>query len=83
MRGWIFLCLMIGFVAQVGAADEVDYQRDIKPLFSQKCGVCHGNVAFPVSDCRRCHSRPKTKEQLRALAKKSAWHGKQAGQTSQ
>ena len=52
-------------------------------LLGQKCGVCHGNVAFPVSDCRRCHSRPKTKEQLRALAEKSAWHGKQAGQTSQ
>ncbi len=52
-------------------------------LLGQKCGVCHGKVAFPVSDCRRCHSRPKTKEQLRALAKNSAWHGKQAGQANQ
>jgi c(7)-type cytochrome triheme protein len=25
----------------------------------EKCGVCHGKVAFPVSECRRCHSRPK------------------------
>jgi c(7)-type cytochrome triheme protein len=28
-------------------------------LLGQKCGVCHGKVAFPVSDCRRCHSRKK------------------------
>lgn len=34
-------------------------------LLGQKCGVCHGKVAFPVSDCRRCHSKPKTPEQLR------------------
>jgi c(7)-type cytochrome triheme protein len=29
-------------------------------LLGQKCGVCHGKVAFPVSECRRCHSKPKT-----------------------
>ena len=29
-------------------------------LLGQKCGVCHGKVAFPVSECRRCHSREKT-----------------------
>lgn len=23
------------------------------------CGRCHGKVAFPLSDCNRCHSRPK------------------------
>ena len=28
-------------------------------LLGQKCGVCHGKVAFPVSECRRCHSQPK------------------------
>ena len=28
-------------------------------LLGQKCGVCHGKVAFPVSECRRCHSRNK------------------------
>jgi len=42
-------------------------------LLGQKCGVCHGSVAFPVSDCRRCHAQPKTAEQLRALAQGSAW----------
>lgn len=28
-------------------------------LQGQKCGVCHGKVAFPVSECRRCHSQKK------------------------
>lgn len=28
-------------------------------LLGQQCGVCHGKVAFPVSDCRRCHSKAK------------------------
>jgi len=30
-------------------------------LLGEKCGVCHGKVAFPVSDCRRCHARKKDK----------------------
>jgi c(7)-type cytochrome triheme protein len=30
-------------------------------LLGQKCGVCHGKVAFPVSDCVRCHSKPKAR----------------------
>ena len=42
-------------------------------LLGQKCGVCHGRVAFPVTDCRRCHAQPKTAEELRALAEKSNW----------
>jgi len=29
-------------------------------LLGEKCGVCHGKVAFPVSECRRCHSQTKT-----------------------
>jgi len=40
-------------------------------LLGQKCGVCHGKVAFPVSDCRRCHAQPKSKDDLKALAEKS------------
>lgn len=47
-------------------------------LLGQKCGVCHGKVAFPVTDCRRCHAKPKTEEQLRAMAQKSAWPAKAA-----
>lgn len=28
-------------------------------LGGQYCGVCHGKVAFPVSQCSKCHSKPK------------------------
>lgn len=28
-------------------------------LMGQACGVCHGKVAFPVSECRKCHSKKK------------------------
>jgi c(7)-type cytochrome triheme protein len=31
-------------------------------LMGQQCGVCHGKVAFPVSECRRCHSKPKARK---------------------
>lgn len=39
-------------------------------LLGQKCGVCHGKVAFPVSDCRRCHSKTKTAAPVKAAAAK-------------
>lgn len=26
------------------------------------CGRCHGKVAFPLTDCKRCHSSPKAKK---------------------
>lgn len=28
-------------------------------LGGQKCGVCHGKVAFPPSECSKCHSQKK------------------------
>ncbi|MET0071212.1 MAG: c(7)-type cytochrome triheme domain-containing protein [Candidatus Thiodiazotropha sp.] len=28
-------------------------------LLGQKCGVCHGKVAFPLSACTKCHSNKK------------------------
>ncbi|MBI4827832.1 MAG: cytochrome c, class I [Nitrospinae bacterium] len=28
-------------------------------LMGEKCGVCHGKVAFPVTECRKCHSLKK------------------------
>jgi len=28
-------------------------------LLGQKCGICHGKVAFPTSECRLCHSKKK------------------------
>ena len=27
-------------------------------LDGQQCGVCHGAVAFPLTECNRCHSVP-------------------------
>lgn len=28
-------------------------------MLGQKCGICHGTVAFPVSDCKGCHYKAK------------------------
>lgn len=38
-------------------------------LLGEKCGVCHGKVAFPVSECRRCHSQPKEASAKKAVKK--------------
>lgn len=29
-------------------------------ILGKGCGICHGKVAFPVSECRRCHSQSKS-----------------------
>lgn len=44
------------FVAQNGA----NQMPMAGIMLGQKCGVCHGKVAFPLSGCNRCHSQPKT-----------------------
>lgn len=28
-------------------------------LQGEQCGVCHGAVAFPLTECQRCHSEPR------------------------
>ncbi len=28
-------------------------------LRGEKCGVCHGAVSFPITECNRCHSAPR------------------------
>ncbi len=38
-------------------------------MLGQKCGVCHGKVAFPVSECRLCHSKNKDPAARTAEAK--------------
>jgi c(7)-type cytochrome triheme protein len=38
-------------------------------LLGQKCGVCHGKVAFPVSECRLCHSKKKAEAVVAAEKK--------------
>src|SRR5262245_41832439 len=35
----LLVCLLS---AQAGAADRVDYLREVKPIFVQKCFACHG-----------------------------------------
>lgn len=31
----------------------------VKIVNGQYCGRCHGRVAFPISNCNRCHVKPK------------------------
>ena len=38
-------------------------------MLGQKCGVCHGKVAFPISECRLCHARQKSAEAQSAEAR--------------
>ena len=38
----------------------------------QSCGVCHGRVAFPIAECRACHSKPKAGASPAAAAKPGA-----------
>lgn len=42
------------FVPQKGA-NRLSMERI---LMGEQCGICHGAVAFPPTDCTRCHSVP-------------------------
>lgn len=33
-------------------------------LAGEKCGLCHGAVAFPIVDCIRCHNTPRENESV-------------------
>lgn len=41
------------FKSKVGANKSVNM---FQILQGQYCGVCHGAVAFPLTECKRCHS---------------------------
>lgn len=41
-------------------------------MLGNKCGVCHGTVAFPITDCRRCHSKAKPMKTSKKNAKKTS-----------
>lgn len=43
------------FKMQAGS-NPVTMEKIIQGEF---CGRCHGKVSFPLSDCSRCHSKPK------------------------
>lgn len=51
-RSW--LCVVIGFVSvAVSAAERVDYNREIRPLLSDRCFSCHGpDSAHRAADLR-------------------------------
>lgn len=36
-------------------------------LQGEKCGLCHGAVAFPLTECLRCHSVPRGSPEARAF----------------
>lgn len=35
-----------------------------KMIAGENCGVCHGSVAFPIEDCKRCHNVPREKARV-------------------
>lgn len=38
-------------------------------LQGEKCGLCHGAVAFPLTECFRCHSVPRDSDAARAFGR--------------
>jgi c(7)-type cytochrome triheme protein len=53
------------FIPQKGA----NAMSMAKNLMGQMCGVCHGKVAFPLSNCTNCHSKKKPEKEV----KKTQW----------
>jgi len=49
------ICHPALFVAKKGA----NSMSMSEIMLGKKCGVCHGTVAFPAAECRRCHYEPK------------------------
>jgi c(7)-type cytochrome triheme protein len=43
------------FVSKTGA-NKLDMRRILQ---GEQCGICHGAVAFPLTECNRCHSVPR------------------------
>ncbi len=43
------------FKSKVGANRLSMFQM----LQGEQCGVCHGAVAFPLTECNRCHNTPR------------------------
>lgn len=50
------------FVPQKGA----NQMSMAEIMMGEQCGVCHGSVAFPVTDCLACHSQPKSQQSAAA-----------------
>jgi c(7)-type cytochrome triheme protein len=48
-------CHETPFVSKTGA-NRLDMRRMLQ---GEQCGICHGAVAFPLTECNRCHSVPR------------------------
>lgn len=51
------------FKTQTGATKITMF----KILQGEQCGICHGAVSFPLTECMRCHSISKTPDKKPAL----------------
>lgn len=45
-------------------------------MAGKKCGVCHGTVAFPVSECKRCHYQAKDGSMRKTTAQEGSSQAK-------
>ena len=48
------------FVSKTGA-NRISMLRILQ---GEQCGLCHGAVAFPLTECARCHNTPRTPENI-------------------
>ena len=48
-------CHEAGFKSKAGA----NRITMLKILEGEQCGLCHGAVAFPTTECKRCHNTPR------------------------
>ena len=48
------------FVSKIGA----NKMTMLRILQGEQCGQCHGAVAFPLTECARCHNTPRTPENV-------------------
>ena len=42
----------------VGVKKGTSHYSMVEITQGKSCGACHTNVAFPLADCQRCHSKP-------------------------
>jgi len=50
------------FKSQAGA-NRFSMERILQ---GEQCGVCHGAVSFPLTQCHRCHNTPRNKARIEA-----------------
>ena len=55
-----------GLFAQQAGATRINMMLILQ---GEKCGVCHGAVAFPLTECGRCHSVPRGSAEALAFGK--------------